>query len=984
MVQKKLLPFIRNGRSFFPWADRAGAAPVGGGRDYCHIFCCFDLFRAGLCYINYNVVKFTRECAIMIRDCDIQLNKKWHLAKALAASGAIVPLALSFPMDAVQAVAVDPIASSTAIDQKIAEELQAQWNGSLEVGKSLVIDLEDVFEDAEQRLFTVINHNPKVVDVKIDSNMLRISGRMTGSTSVDFIAHLEDGGQGSGLDSTYQERFRLFVDPNLDLIDADGQGMAIDDIVRYMNGDASQTIRREDVHHLLHHLSPSVTLPNRVPESADTYAQFDISLDQTLTVELNDYFFDPDGDELFFTAEYVEMGSHHVVEVSLEEGSKLNATILAPDTLPGQVVVKASDREDFESYAEKIFYIEYIEGNASPVVMQPIMDQTAYTGQSFTFDVSSQTFHDPDVDDVLTYSAMLEDGQALPSWLTFDAGKLQFCGTPSLADVGTYSIRVIATDGAGASASTTFQLTVEVGDVAVASHYDTMTFRLYKGQTLFLELSEVFYDAAGGSYAFTSDPIEPDLAYEASLNNDDGSFVISFTGQEEMTFTHTFKATDDQGEATTTINVNYVPVWSSEVSLYGSFSMQDKLFEHFAPYYLDEQMLLVPGISFYETPGWATQDVDDPDLWTVEPGYKAIIDSLDFRAAHGDLFWIYHVTPVQVGTPVSIIPSAVEKLWMIPTYPLEASYGSIYLKPYSETYEGMVFEHEGIFHDPDGWIDYYVIEDRESFPSGFSLYAYLIDTDSEESTTSPFQADALVIHMHYTLEPQPITIVAYHAGEDEESAEDDVEVGRYTIEFELNAPPSFYIDDWILMTPDENGNYMRTLDLSEWVEDEDLSTVLYQLYVNDAPGTITITPNTILEKPVDNPVITITGTSPGYAFIDLLMFDSYGFQGYGYLDFLFADVAVHLGPEESTTIPLLELLPEGAEQVSFALDPYFEPEYSVKGLDDYGFIGESFFAVAKPGNYEELTTVFPIVYSYELGGQTIEGKLYIVMTAGEN
>src|SRR5690606_31282585 len=113
------------------------------------------------------------------------------------ASGAIVPLALSFPMDAVQAVAVDPIASSTAIDQKIAEELQAQWNGSLEVGKSLVIDLEDVFEDAEQRLFTVINHNPKVVDVKIDSNMLRISGRMTGSTSVDFIAHLEDGGQGS-------------------------------------------------------------------------------------------------------------------------------------------------------------------------------------------------------------------------------------------------------------------------------------------------------------------------------------------------------------------------------------------------------------------------------------------------------------------------------------------------------------------------------------------------------------------------------------------------------------------------------------------------------------------------------------------------------------------------------------------------------------------------------------------------------------------
>jgi trimeric autotransporter adhesin len=101
-----------------------------------------------------------------------------------------------------------------------------------------------------------------------------------------------------------------------------------------------------------------------------------------------------------------------------------------------------------------------ISGNLPPVVAVPIgpvaFDEDAASG----FMVPAHTFQDPDAGDMLGFSAALADGGALPSWLSFDPETRMFSGTPANGDVGTIQIRVTATDGAGASVSDTFSLSV--------------------------------------------------------------------------------------------------------------------------------------------------------------------------------------------------------------------------------------------------------------------------------------------------------------------------------------------------------------------------------------------------------------------------------------------------------------------------------------------------------------------------------------------
>ena len=95
--------------------------------------------------------------------------------------------------------------------------------------------------------------------------------------------------------------------------------------------------------------------------------------------------------------------------------------------------------------------------NDSPVAIA-ITNQSNDEDSAFSFTVPSNTFSDED-GDTLTYSATLEDGTALPSWLTFDAATQTFSGTPLNDNVGTISVTVTASDGS-LTASDTFTLTV--------------------------------------------------------------------------------------------------------------------------------------------------------------------------------------------------------------------------------------------------------------------------------------------------------------------------------------------------------------------------------------------------------------------------------------------------------------------------------------------------------------------------------------------
>ena len=107
--------------------------------------------------------------------------------------------------------------------------------------------------------------------------------------------------------------------------------------------------------------------------------------------------------------------------------------------------------------------------NHSPTA-NPISAQSALEDSNFSFVLPTNTFSDVDVGDTLTLSATRADGSALPSWLSFNASTGTFSGTPENGDVGSISVRVTATDAAGAAVSSNFTLNVANTNDAPVSH----------------------------------------------------------------------------------------------------------------------------------------------------------------------------------------------------------------------------------------------------------------------------------------------------------------------------------------------------------------------------------------------------------------------------------------------------------------------------------------------------------------------------------
>ncbi len=98
--------------------------------------------------------------------------------------------------------------------------------------------------------------------------------------------------------------------------------------------------------------------------------------------------------------------------------------------------------------------------NDAPVAAIPIDAQTAAEDAPFTYALPDGAFSDVDAGDTLSFAATLQNGDPLPSWLSFDAVNRTFAGTPANGDVGVWGVQVIATDGAGMAATQLFDLTV--------------------------------------------------------------------------------------------------------------------------------------------------------------------------------------------------------------------------------------------------------------------------------------------------------------------------------------------------------------------------------------------------------------------------------------------------------------------------------------------------------------------------------------------
>lgn len=203
-----------------------------------------------------------------------------------------------------------------------------------------------------------------------------------------------------------------------------------------------------------------VTNTNDAPTVGATLAAQTATEDTAFTFTVpTDAFADADvGDRLSYSATLAD-GS------ALPSWLQLDAATGTFSGTPGndhvgalEIRVTASDLVG--ASASQSFSLTVANTNDAPEVAIVVADQQATEDAPFAFTVPQETFRDVDAGDALTLSATQADGSVLPTWLQFDAATRTFSGTPVNGDVGSVSVRLTASDVAGASASQTFAIGV--------------------------------------------------------------------------------------------------------------------------------------------------------------------------------------------------------------------------------------------------------------------------------------------------------------------------------------------------------------------------------------------------------------------------------------------------------------------------------------------------------------------------------------------
>lgn len=84
--------------------------------------------------------------------------------------------------------------------------------------------------------------------------------------------------------------------------------------------------------------------------------------------------------------------------------------------------------------------------NDAPEINYFVSDQVFLTNKENQFVIPDDCFTDIDAGDKLSYSISMSNNSALPSWLSFDPATKTLKGNPSKVVIGTYSLKLTATD----------------------------------------------------------------------------------------------------------------------------------------------------------------------------------------------------------------------------------------------------------------------------------------------------------------------------------------------------------------------------------------------------------------------------------------------------------------------------------------------------------------------------------------------------------
>ncbi len=345
-------------------------------------------------------------------------------------------------------------------------------------------------------------------------------------------------------------------------------------------------------------------------------------------------FTDPDDDAITYNATLDDNGALPAWLSFTPSSRTFSGTPLEPDT-PDTLTILITVTDDGEppESASATFTLTVEEVNDPPATPS-LTDQTATEDEPFSYTFDTVT--DPEGNSV-TYTAILDDGDPLPAWLTFDPESHTLSGTPGEDDVpATLTIRVTVTDNGTPPASTkdTFTLTVSESNDAPNAGNDTTT--VAEGGAVSI--------AASTLLANDSDPDDDTLAITAVSDAASGSVVLSEDG-ETVTYTHngletisggfTYTVSDGSATDTATVVITVTPVNDppETPSLADQVATEDEQFSYTFTTVSDPEN---DGITYEAThandsdlPGWLSFDAatrtlsgtplesDTPDTFTI-------------------------------------------------------------------------------------------------------------------------------------------------------------------------------------------------------------------------------------------------------------------------------------------------------------------------------------------------------------------------------
>ena len=400
---------------------------------------------------------------------------------------------------------------------------------TLEVGETATVDLSGYFTDpdGDALAYAATARFERIARVSVTGSTMTVEGVAEGSTSITAIASDPDGNeatqrtrvtvhlpnqppepQGSIPDLTLTaDRTRsvylgFYFDDREPLTytaetsDAGVATVTVADsratVAGVARGTAEITVMARDPGGLEASQRFTVTVPNSAPRETATVPGDTLDVGTTATVELSQYFADPDGEALVYTAEpFFE----HVATATVS-GSVL--TVAGVSEGSTSVTITARDPGGLE--ASQRPRIRVRQPSRPPEASDAIPDVTVNAGRTSRV---SMFFHFDDPDrDRLTYTAVSSD-EAVAT-VTTSSSSVTVEGVAR----GTAEITVTARDPGGLEAQQSFTVTVPnsapraVGDIP----HDTVDV----GETTTVELSGYFTDPDGDPLTYTAEPFWED------------------------------------------------------------------------------------------------------------------------------------------------------------------------------------------------------------------------------------------------------------------------------------------------------------------------------------------------------------------------------------------------------------------------------------------------------------------------------------------